>query len=193
MDKPERSYQLIIATFLLLLMVATRYHHFGSVLHLPDASWAIFLVAGFYLHRLGYLAAFLAAAGAIDYFAITQGGTSNYCISAAYVFLIPAYAALWWGGRTFRNYYQFKWTTLIPLAGITAASVAVCFFISNGAFYVLSGKFGDLNMAEYISGVTQYFPMFLNTTLGYVVAFAVSHSTIKTLFDHYHSGSTSPH
>jgi hypothetical protein len=28
------------------LMLATRSHHFASPLHLPDASWAVFFLAG---------------------------------------------------------------------------------------------------------------------------------------------------
>jgi hypothetical protein len=33
---------------LIVLMAATRANHFGTALHLPDASLAVFLLAGFY-------------------------------------------------------------------------------------------------------------------------------------------------
>jgi len=33
---------------LIALMALTRFHHFGDVLHLPDASLAVFFFAGFY-------------------------------------------------------------------------------------------------------------------------------------------------
>ncbi|HHJ20849.1 MAG TPA: hypothetical protein ENJ84_13655 [Gammaproteobacteria bacterium] len=191
MDIQHRS-SYIIAALLLVFMIMTRYHHFGSQLHLPDASWALFLAGGFYLKRSIYLGLFLATAGAIDYFAITQGGTSSYCISPAYVFLIPAYAALWFGGKFYRSRYQFKWSTLLPLAGTSVVAVAVCFLISNAAFYVLSGKFADLNLAEYSQRVMQYFPMFLNTTLGYIAAFSVIHSVIQVLTRSDRTDSTSP-
>jgi hypothetical protein len=33
---------------LIAVMILTRFHHFGDVLHLPDASLAVFFFAGFY-------------------------------------------------------------------------------------------------------------------------------------------------
>ncbi|MEI7994736.1 MAG: hypothetical protein WCH01_07515, partial [Methylococcaceae bacterium] len=82
---------------LIALMVMTRFHHFGDVLHLPDASLAVFFFAGFYRKKalLGFL---LALAALIDYVAI-ENGTSSWCFSPAYVFLIPTYAVMWFAGR----------------------------------------------------------------------------------------------
>ncbi|WP_052700170.1 hypothetical protein [Methylocucumis oryzae] len=42
---------------LIALMVVTRYHHFGDALHLPDASLAVFFLAG-YSRSLPYRKAF---------------------------------------------------------------------------------------------------------------------------------------
>ncbi|MBS1214128.1 MAG: uncharacterized protein H6R26_2745, partial [Proteobacteria bacterium] len=36
-----------IGLALFALMAATRSHHFASVTHLPDASWAVLFLAGF--------------------------------------------------------------------------------------------------------------------------------------------------
>ncbi|MBM3153552.1 MAG: hypothetical protein FJZ96_15320, partial [Chloroflexi bacterium] len=44
--------QALIGGSLLAVMLATRFHHFGDALHLPDASWALFFLAGFYLARV---------------------------------------------------------------------------------------------------------------------------------------------
>ena len=41
--------QLIVAALLALLMVMTRGHHFADINVLPSASWAVFMLAGFYL------------------------------------------------------------------------------------------------------------------------------------------------
>jgi hypothetical protein len=59
-----QRHQTIVALLLALLMLATRGHHEISPVHLPDASWAIFFLAGLYL-RPGWLFAgfFLLAAG----------------------------------------------------------------------------------------------------------------------------------
>ncbi len=176
MNNLKPAHEFLIAAALFLLLIATRFHHFGSALHLPDASWAIYLAGGFYLARFSYLAVFLITAGVIDYFAITQFGTSNYCISPGYAFLAPAYASLWLGGRWFRKQYQFNWSTLLPLAGATIVSVAVCFLISNGAFYATSDKFTEMSLIEYSNSVKQYFLPFLKTASGYVAFFAIVHS-----------------
>ena len=174
-------HEFLIAVALFLLLIATRFHHFGTALHLPDASWAIFLAGGVYLARFGYLAVFLVTAAVIDYFAITQFGTSDYCISPGYAFLAPAYAALWFGGRWFRNHHQFGWSALIPLAGATLISVAVCFIISNVSFFLMSDKFAEMSLLEYASSVQQYFFPFLKTTAGYIAFFALLHSIITVV------------
>lgn len=175
MNHLKPLHEFLIAAALFLLIIATRFHHFGSALHLPDASWAIYIAGGFYLARFGYLAIFLVAAGAIDYFAITQFGSSDYCISPGYAFLIPAYASLWLGGRWFRKQYQFSGSALLSLAAATVVSVAVCFLISNGAFYAMSDKFTEMSLAEYAGSVKQYFLSFLGTAAGYIAFFAVLH------------------
>ena len=77
---------------LIALMVATRFHHFGDVLHLPDASLAVFFFAGFYPKKM-FFAFLLALAALIDYLAI-ENGTSGWCVTPAYVFLIPTYAVM---------------------------------------------------------------------------------------------------
>lgn len=41
--------QFVLLALFALLMAATRFHHFGSALFLPDASLAVFFLAGFYL------------------------------------------------------------------------------------------------------------------------------------------------
>lgn len=177
----ESRYQLTrpaIALALLVLMAATRYHHFGSVLHLPDASWAIFLAAGFYLQRLPYLGLFLAAAGGIDYFAITQGGTDAYCVTAAYPFLIAAYGVLWFLGAWFHANHQLQWRALPALASTVVLGVTGCFVISNVAFYTYSGNFADMTPLEYASSVIRYYPDFLFVTASYIAVLALIHATV---------------
>src|SRR5512137_506705 len=82
---------------LIALMVLTRFHHFGDVLHLPDASLAVFFFAGFY-RKKAFFGFLLALAALIDYLAI-ENGTSSWCVTPAYVFLIPTYAVMWFAGR----------------------------------------------------------------------------------------------
>ena len=86
---------LTIGLSLALLIAATRSHHFATALHLPDASWAVFFLAGFYLRPLWMFPALMALAGVSDYMAIAWFGVSDFCMSPAYGFLLLAYGALW--------------------------------------------------------------------------------------------------
>lgn len=166
---------LIIAALLALAMAATRFHHFGSAISLPDASLAIFFLAGFYLRSPLVFAGFLAEAALIDYVAITHGGVSDWCVSPAYVFLLPTYASLWFAGRWVAARQPQTWRTLAPLFAALAVGVTVAFLISNGSFYLLSGRFPDLNWAQYAARVAKYFPPYALNTFLYVLFAAAVH------------------
>ena len=157
---------------LIALMVLTRYHHFGDLLHLPDASLAVFFFAGFYRKKLffGFL---LALAALIDFLAI-ENGTSSYCVSPAYAFLIPAYAVMWFAGRYCSTFNSMKIAELAKTAGLLTISTSIAFAISNGSFYLFSGRFEDLSLGEYFVRVAQYYPSYVGVALIYGVAgFAV--------------------
>ncbi|MEO6927038.1 MAG: hypothetical protein ABI129_10270, partial [Rhodanobacter sp.] len=81
-----------IFALLALVMAATRLHHFDA---LPDASWGVFFLAGFWLRGSARWAfpLLIAEAVLVDFFVITGSGLdfwSHYCVSPAYWFL-PAY------------------------------------------------------------------------------------------------------
>ncbi len=181
MNTLSRKHELIVAFSLFAFMVITRFHHFGSALHLPDASWAIFFIGGFYLRRLSIMVVLMALAGLIDYFSITQLGTSSYCVTPAYGFLVPTYAALWFGGRWFAGVYRPQWSSLLPLVASAAVATVLAFAISNAAFYFFSGKFEEMALLEYASSVAKYLGSFLKTTLGYVAAAAVIHVALLAM------------
>ncbi|HGG59724.1 MAG TPA: hypothetical protein ENK26_07390 [Gammaproteobacteria bacterium] len=181
MNDPKPLHQFFIAALLFALMIATRFHHFGSALHLPDASWAVFLAGGFYLVGSRFLVAFLALAGVIDWVAITGFGVSAYCVTPGYALLIPAYAALWYGGRWFRGRFRYHWSALPLLAATVVASVAVCFVISNLGFMLGSEQFRAMSVWGYFRQVAGYFPGFLYSTAGYVAFFALIHGIFHAL------------
>lgn len=162
-------YQPFIGLGLMALMVGTRFHHFGDALHLPDASWAIFFAAGFYLTPVWFLGLF-AQAIAIDYAAIEFMGVSSYCVTPAYVALLPAYAALWLGGRWTARHAGPDLNGLAHLSGAALASIATAFFISNGAFYWFGDRVTDTNLAQFIQTFIDYAPRFFANTLGYLAA-----------------------
>jgi len=151
------------------LMAATRFHHFASTLALPDASLAVFFLAGLWFAGRYLFIFLLLEAGLIDYLAITQFGVSDFCISSAYFFLIPTYFVMWSAGKfcqpdkaLLKDYTVLKQITLLSLATASA------FLISNGSFYLFSGRFTELTWPVYSAQFGNYFPPYLLAALAYV-------------------------
>ena len=160
---------LLIALGLAALMAATRSHHFGSALHLPDASLAVFLLAGFLIASPVLFGVLLVEGGLIDYLAITQFGVSDCCITPAYWFLIPTYAVLWYAGRFYARIHQNSLRGLGQFAGLSFAATSVAFFISSGAFYLFSGRVPDMSAVEYVGRVSQYYVQYVSGAAVYLV------------------------
>ena len=170
-----RSRHTTIALLLALLMVATRFHHFGSATHLPDASLAVFFLGGFYLRRSALFGLYLAEAALIDFLAITLGGVSDWCVTPAYAFLIPTYASLWLGGVWYASRHRMEWRTLAPFFGAVLLGVLVAFLIANASFYLLSGYFPEMSWTEYAFRVVAYFPPYASAAVAYIALAAVLH------------------
>ena len=153
---------------LIALMVLTRFHHFGDVLHLPDASLAVFFFAGFY-RKKAFFGFLLVLAALTDYLAI-KNGTSSWCFSSAYVFLIPTYAVMWFAGHYCSTFKSMKITQLAKSAGLLTLATTAAFAISNGSFYLFSGRYEDISLGEYFVRVVQYYPSYVGAALIYVVA-----------------------
>lgn len=172
--------EVAIACVIAALMAATRFHHFGSALHLPDASLAVFFLGGLYLRRPLAFGAYAALAALIDYLAIAHAGVSDWCVTPAYAFLLPAYACLWWAGVWCAKHGQRGWSGYLRLAGALVGATVLAFLISNGSFYAFSGYFPELSLIGYSARVAMYFPPYLTSSVAYV-AVAVA---LQLLFDH---------
>lgn len=159
-----------------VLMIATRFHHFGDLLHLPDASMALFFLGGLYLRRHWQFAVFLALAVAIDRVAIEHAGVSDFCVTPAYSFLLPAYAVLWYAGRCFADRFATRWRALLGATCVALVAATLSFAISNGAFYWLGGRYQDPHLAEYAARAWQWGPIFVRTTMAYVVVALLVHA-----------------
>jgi len=156
-----------IMAALALLMAATRFHHEGTAFSLPDASLAVFFLLGWYGGGPLAFAGFFLAACAIDYAAIAHMGVSDYCVTPAYGFLIPTYAALWWAGRRSGRAHvgdALPWGRIalaLPLA------TTVAFVISNGSFFLLSGRLDGADWVAYSLGVLRDYPGYLGAAVIY--------------------------
>jgi hypothetical protein len=165
---------IMIFAALAALMAVTRADHFGTVLHLPDASLAVFLLAGFYLPRWVF-PVLLVEAGLVDYLAINYGGVDGWCFSPAYWFLIPTYFALWFGGRFYAARYRFSLRSLAEFTGIAFAATGTAFMISNASFYLFAGYFEKMSASQYSTLVAQYFLPYLQSAFLYLIVAAVLH------------------
>lgn len=159
---------------LMALMIATRFHHFGDMKTLPDASLAVFFLAGLWVARAWFFLALLALAGLMDYLAISFGGVSGWCVTPAYLFLIPTYGAMWLGGYFCRRFSP-SWHGLAATLAVCAGAALAAFVISNASFYWLSGYFNELPLAEFIHRVSQYLPAYLSMTLAYTALILGGH------------------
>jgi len=171
--------RLALFAALAAVMAATRLNHFGFV---PDASWAVFFVAGFYLRGSARWAfpALMALAVAVDYVVITGTGQNfwtHYCVSPGYWFLVPAHAAMWLGGSLLRQGHRgLGLRTLALLAVSLSASVATCHFFAQGGFYWLASAVAEPTVAGWAKNYADWFLPYLRSASLYVGAAAVIHA-----------------
>ncbi len=167
---------------LFALMALTRIHHFGDSFSLPDASLAVFFLAGLGFARRWWLfGALLLEAAVLDYIAITHFNVSAFCVSPAYLFLIPTYAVMWFAGS---YCVKFKTLTASDIAlsiGVSALATTTAFLISNGSFYLLSDRYPDLSLAQYAARMMQYYLPYTSAALCYVALSLIVIKLIKAL------------
>ncbi|WDS37479.1 hypothetical protein [Pseudoxanthomonas sp.] len=186
---PARAGQrAVILVLLAALLVATRSHLPALLTHLgpiPDASWAVFFMAGFYLRGWSRWAfpLFMALAMGVDYLVITGQGIdffSHYCVSAAYWCLVPAYLVLWMGGSlTARLSQQLSDNrTLVAAAAALVASVALCHLVSQGSFYWVSDSVPQPTLAGWWENYSDWFLPFLRSTAIYVGLGVIVHVAV---------------
>ncbi|WP_434987860.1 hypothetical protein [Xanthomonas melonis] len=153
---------------LMLAMTATRFHHVGDWLHLPDASMAVFFLGGLALRRHACFALLLGLSVLIDWAAVSLAGVSDFCITAAYAALPLAYGVLWYAGRGYQAHLRPRAVSLCAAWGLGVAAAAVSFLISNGAFYWLRGRYADPHWVQYLQRAWQWGPLFVRTTALYL-------------------------
>ncbi|MFC0677196.1 hypothetical protein ACFFGH_04920 [Lysobacter korlensis] len=168
----------LILTLLAATMVATRGAHFGA---LPDASWAVFFIGGFYLSTWTRWAfpLLMALAVVVDYVVISRSGIdfwSHYCVSPAYWCLIPAYFAMWAGGLWLRRReVNVDLRSLRLLAGSLVVSVVACQLVSQGSFYWISGTVAEPTLTGWWKNYTDWLGPYLLTAAKFTAVAAGLH------------------
>ncbi|MCW6029004.1 hypothetical protein EDF74_0125 [Stenotrophomonas rhizophila] len=160
-----------VLSVLVLLMAATRVNHFAAI---PDASWAVFFIGGFYLRAWTRWAfpVLMALAVLVDWIVIRRSGLDfwqHYCVSPGYWMLLPAYFAMWSGGMLLRGgYHSATWAALGKGALLLVAAVAVCHLFAQGGFYWTSDSVAAPTVDGWAKNYGDWFLPYLRTAAVYV-------------------------
>jgi hypothetical protein len=166
----EAKTERLVAVLLAVLMAATRVHHFGIGAVAPDASTAVFFLAGLLLGSPLWFVLFSILAIVLDAFALGIAGVADACMTPGYWLLFAGYFALWFAGRLGRGIERLDAMQGGRLLLLAVGGTALFFMLSNVGYYFGGGFDESMGAAEYIRRVQVYFPHYLGTTLVYVAA-----------------------
>lgn len=175
MPRNLSTQSLAIGFIIALMVIITRGHHFASIDFLPSASYAAFFIAGYYLRSTLVFVALLALCAALDMAAITWGGVSNFCVTPAYGFLLPAYGSMWLAGRWTASNTAWQLNSLFKLTGAVLLSSLVAELFSSGGFYFFGGRYAEPTMVEFGARLVKYFPKQLEAIAFWVVVALIAH------------------
>lgn len=182
--------RVLVLSLLVLLMAATRSHYFSHFTPVPDASWAVFFIGGFYLRGWTRWAfpLLMALAVGIDWAVITGQGLdfwSHYCVSPGYWFLLPAHAAMWAGGLWLRRHYQrASVAAFARLAAAVLLATATCHLFAQGGFYWLSDSVAAPSFAGWAKNYGDWFLPYLRATAMFVALAAIAQVVCEQIVRH---------
>lgn len=177
----SKRQQLILGILLVLVMVMTRGRHVATLSALPDASWAVLLIAGCLLASPRWFVVLVAGATLTDMIVWNTGTSGDFCITVAYGFLLPAYGVLWLGGRWLRRHLQGNGSDLLRFAAVLLGSAFIAELFSSGGFYFFSGRFTETSLAGFGERLVRYFPGSLEGMAFYGAIAALVYAGISVL------------
>jgi hypothetical protein len=187
--KTRFIFEYLMLAIFVLLMILTRAQHVSTPFALPDASLAVFFFAARYLKSASYFIVLFVFSVIIDYFAITSFGVSDYCITPAYIFMLPTYGVMWWAGRALSKSAQTAWPNWgLGLLIALSLSTSLAFLISNGSFFWFSGKVLNTEFSQYSLEMTGYYLPYLVSTLFYGLLVFVLEGLLLTIINARHDG-----
>lgn len=164
---------ILVSLSLVLVLITTRSHfvvdylHFSPALRAPDATLGIFFLAGLWIASWRFAGLLLGAAALADQIAFANG-IPDWCLTAAYACLIPAYLTMWFAGRYCRGADIMSAAGLLKIASVMVVATFIEFVISSGSFFLWSGYFADMSASEYWSKTIGYYPSYLIWATVYV-------------------------
>lgn len=175
MPRNLSTQSLAIGFLIALMVIITRGHHFASIDFLPSASYAAFFIAGYYLRSTLVFVALLALCAALDMAAITWGGVSNFCVTPAYGFLLPAYGSMWLAGRWTAANTTWQLSSLFKLTGAVLVGSLLAELFSSGGFYFFGGRYAEPTLVEFGTRLIKYFPQQIEAIAFWVVVAVIAH------------------
>ncbi|MGK0270114.1 MAG: hypothetical protein ACI88H_000749 [Cocleimonas sp.] len=173
----SKNVQWLIVLILLIVMTVTRS---GYVPHLQDASWAIFFLIGFYCRSYLGFSVIILTAIAVDFAMIAaRGGHQDYYLTPSYLFIIPAYGALWFSGRYLASKYSESFKGLITFLGLAIIGIVACDLISSGGFYWMSAPEVEVSISEFTNRFMEFMPLYLKSTMLYLSVAAAIHMAFR--------------
>lgn len=166
-NKLSLTQKLGIAAIIAFFMLLTRGSHVLTAVSLPDASIVLFLLGGLLLGRAAWFVVFFILASVIDFGAAAIDSWQAFCLTDGYWGLIPAYGALWLGGR----WLATRADAFTPVAYAVTALVTtlISFVISTQTYYLFSGRFPNNGVMETLQYGWDYLPGYLGYTALYFV------------------------
>jgi hypothetical protein len=86
-------------------------------------------------------------------------------------------------GRYCSKFKSFNAPELAISVGLMALATSVAFVISNGSFYLFSGRYTDLSWAQYVARVAQYYPPYVGFAMVYGLAGYLIIKLLKSMPD----------
>jgi len=173
---------------MLAILFVTRGHHVFPSISLPDATLALFFIAGVFLYKEWYYVLGLMLASGLTDYAAFQSGVSTACVintngsfNIAYLFLVPTYMVMWSGGYWFSKKIQPSANSLLTLGSILLGSNLLALIISSGSYYRFSDNFYKMGLLDYVSGVVSNYPYFVLGYFSFTFMY-VSSAALITLF-----------
>ena len=160
MDNKVSKLTIFWSTLALMgLMVVTRGHANPlNIVHLPDFTLAALFIAGTYLRNWIVPLVIIAFAMSIDWYVISNKGVSDFCITQAYMMLVPAYLVMFAGGLMFKSLAIQNALKLMKLTVVMAVSGALEWLISSASFYWMAPYFTDPTVAGFLPRIVKYAP-----------------------------------
>ncbi|PCD01266.1 hypothetical protein [Halopseudomonas pelagia] len=174
----SRRSQVAIGIVLVLLVAMNRGSHF-SLVNLPSASWAVFFLAGVLLKPRWVFPLLFLQTTFMDIMSVGWTNAGHHCMTVAYWMLLPAYAALWFGGRLYARWHREQLSSLLVLIPAVLSSALVCQLFSSGGFYFFSGRYDNPTFSGMLERIATYYPQYLSSMALYVGAAAVIYIVMR--------------